>query len=59
MSKKEIDCVEKKYKNKLAQISFGVTNINKIYKFHQKNYKIIFIGNIKYAPNKKACFEQE
>ena len=57
LSKKEIGCVEKKYKNKLAQISFGVTNINKIYKFHQKNYKIIFIGNIKYAPNKKACFE--
>jgi len=57
LSKKEIGCVEKKYKNKLAQISFGVTNINKIYRFHQKNYKIIFIGNIKYAPNKKACFE--
>jgi len=56
-SKKEIDCVEKKYRSKLAQISFGVNNINKTYKFHQKNYKIIFIGNIKYAPNKKACFE--
>jgi hypothetical protein len=57
LSKKEIDCVEKKYRSKLAQISFGVNNINKTYKFHQKNYKIIFIGNIKYAPNKKACFE--
>ena len=57
LSKKEIDCVEKKYRSKLAQISFGVTSINKTYKFHQKNYKIIFIGNIKYAPNKKACFE--
>jgi len=57
LSKKEINSVEKKYRNKLAQISFGVTNINKKYRFHQKNYKIIFIGNIKYAPNKKACFE--
>ena len=57
LSKKEIDCVEKKYRSKLAQISFGVNNINKTYKFHQKNYKIIFIGNIKYTPNKKACFE--
>ncbi len=57
LSKKEMSCVEKKYKKKLAQISFGVNNINKIYRFHQKNYKIIFIGNIKYAPNKRACFE--
>ncbi len=57
LSKKEINCVEKKYRNKLAQISFGINNINKAYRFHQKNYKIIFIGNIKYAPNKKACFE--
>ncbi len=57
LSKKEISYVEKKYKNKLAQISFGVTKVNKTYKFNKKNYKIIFIGNIKYAPNKKACFE--
>ena len=57
LSKREIDSVEKKFKGKLAQFSFGVTNINKKYSFHQKNYKIIFIGNIKYAPNKKACFE--
>ena len=56
-SKVEMDSVEKKFKRKLAQFSFGVTNINKKYSFHQKNYKIIFIGNIKYAPNKKACYE--
>ena len=57
LSKREIDSVEKKFKGKLAQFSFGVTNINKKYSFHQKNFKIIFIGNIKYAPNKKACYE--
>ena len=57
LSKKELDSVEKKFRGKVAQISFGITNINKIYRFHQKNYKIIFIGNIKYAPNKKACYE--
>ena len=56
-SKIEMDSVEKKFKRKLAQFSFGVTNINKKYSFHQKNFKIIFIGNIKYAPNKKACYE--
>mgnify|MGYP007000442351 CR=1 len=30
-SKREIDSVEKKFKGKLAQFSFGVTNINKKY----------------------------
>ena len=57
LSKREMDSVEKEFKGKLAQFSFGVTNINKKYSFHQKNFKIIFIGNIKYAPNKKACYE--
>ena len=57
LSKREMDSVEKEFKGKLAQFSFGVTNINKRYSFHQKNFKIIFIGNIKYAPNKKACYE--
>ena len=57
LSKKEIESVEKKYKNKLVQISFGISKIYKKFKFHKKNYKIIFIGNIKYAPNKNACYE--
>jgi len=57
LSKKEIDFIEKKYKKKLAQISFGINSIKKKFKFHKKNYKIIFIGNIKYAPNKNACYE--
>ena len=57
LSKKEIDSVKKKYKKKLAQISFGVDYIYKKYKFHKKNYKILFIGNINYAPNKNACYE--
>ncbi len=56
-SKKEMDSVEKEFKEKLAQFSFGVTNIKKKYKFNKENFKIIFIGNIKYAPNKKACYE--
>ena len=56
-SKKEINSVEKKYKKKITQYSFGVDRIKKKYKFDKNNYKIIFIGNIKYAPNKNACFE--
>ena len=56
-SKKEINAVDKKYKKKIIQYSFGVDQIKKKYKFNIKNYKIIFIGNIKYAPNRNACFE--
>jgi hypothetical protein len=56
-SKKEINTIKKKYKRKITQIYFGVDGVKKKYKFHVKNYKIIFIGNIKYTPNKSACFE--
>tara|TARA_X000000368_G_scaffold314956_1_gene252498 strand:+ start:306 stop:1460 length:1155 start_codon:yes stop_codon:yes gene_type:complete len=56
-SKKEINTIEKKYKKKIVQYSFGVTNIKKKYRFDKKNYKIIFIGNIRYVPNRNACFE--
>ena len=56
-SKKEINTIKKEYKKKITQYSFGVDRIKKKYKFNIKNYKIIFIGNIKYTPNKDACFE--
>ena len=56
-SKKEINTIEKKYKKNITQFSFGIDSIKKTYKFNKKNYKIIFIGNIKYAPNRKACFD--
>ncbi len=57
LSKKEMDSVEKIFKKKLIQISFGITSVYKKYRFNQKNHKIIFIGNMKYAPNRKACYE--
>ena len=56
-SKKEINTLDKKYKEKIIQYSFGVDQIKKKYRFNLKNYKIIFIGNIKYTPNKDACYE--
>ena len=56
-SKKEINTLDKEYKKKITQYSFGVDRIKKKYKFNIRNYKIIFIGNIKYAPNRNACFE--
>ena len=57
LSKKEIDSVDKKYKKKLVQISFGINSTKKKYRFNKKNYKIIFIGNIRYAPNRNACYD--
>ncbi len=56
-SKKEIGSLEKKYNKKITQIAFGVDQIKKKFKFNSKNNKIIFIGNIKYVPNKNACFD--
>ena len=56
-SNKEIKSLEKSFKNKIIQYSFGVEKISKKYKFNKKNNKIIFIGNMKYLPNRDACFE--
>ena len=56
-SKKEINSLKKEYKKKVIQFSFGIDKIKKKYKFSKKNYKIIFIGNIKYTPNRNACFD--
>ena len=53
-SKKEIKSINSS-KNKIEQISYGISKIEKKYKFNESNYKIIFIGNIKYLPNLDAC----
>ena len=42
-------------KNKIIQINFGIDKIKNLYKYNKNNYKIIFIGNIKYTPNRQAC----
>ena len=55
--KKKLILQKKNIKKKIIQYSFGIDKIKKKYKFKAKNYKIIFIGNIKYVPNKNACFE--
>ena len=52
-SKKEIKTLNDK-KN-IYQINFGIDKIFKKFKYSKKNYKIIFIGNIKYLPNRLAC----
>ena len=55
-SRKEINLLKDIKKNKIIQINFGIDKIKNLYKHNKNNYKIIFIGNIKYAPNRQACF---
>jgi len=44
-------------KKKLLFIRNGCYVNKKLFKFNKKNYKILFLGNIKYPPNKYACYE--
>ena len=56
-SKSEINLLNNKEKKKLVQIDFGVEKFKNFFKYEKKNFKILFIGNINYTPNKKACFD--
>ena len=54
-SKKEIRLLKNVRQGKVVQINFGIDKIKNLYKYNKNNYKIIFIGNIKYTPNRLAC----
>jgi len=41
---------------KIVKINNGCVLQKKKFKFNKNNYKILFIGNLKYLPNKIACF---
>lgn len=41
---------------KIIEIKNGVDQNSKAYNFKKNNDKIIFVGNIKYLPNKYACY---
>lgn len=57
ISKKDLNLAKNiKFKKKIILIRSGVFFNRKIFKYHKKNFKIIFIGNIKYFPNKIACY---
>ncbi len=43
-------------KDKIVKINNGSFSQKKSFIFKKNNNKIIFIGNIKYLPNKEACF---
>ena len=53
-SKKEIKSVNS-FKNNIEQMNYGISKIERKYKFSKNNNKIIFIGNINYLPNLDAC----
>ena len=57
VSKKDLDNYDKKFQKNIIEISNGINKENKIFKFDKKNYKILFIGNITYLPNKYACYD--
>ena len=57
VSKKDLDNSNKKFNKKIIEITNGVTKEEKKFKFHKKNFKILFIGNINYLPNKYACYD--
>jgi glycosyltransferase involved in cell wall biosynthesis len=53
------DLLEEKnvqFKKKITIIPSGASINPRAYKFYDNNYKIIFLGNIKYYPNKIACY---
>jgi glycosyltransferase involved in cell wall biosynthesis len=44
-------------KNKIINIGNAVSIKKKIFRHKNKNYKILFVGNINYLPNKLACYD--
>lgn len=47
----------KVFKNKIVTINIGIDIKQKIFRFKKKNSLIIFIGNVRYLPNKYACYD--
>ena len=56
VSKKDINFHNKQFNKKVIEITSGIKIQKKTFKFNKKNYKILFIGNINYLPNKYACY---
>ncbi len=53
-SKNEIKEIDQSFRKKIIQINISVDKIKKKYLFLKNNKKILFIGNLKYLPNKLA-----
>ena len=46
-----------KYKKKILYINNACDLNRNLFKFNKRNFKVIFLGNIKYLPNKYACYK--
>ena len=57
VSRKDLSNLDKQFNKKVIEITNGVKKENKTFKFHKKNFKILFIGNINYLPNRYACYD--
>lgn len=57
VSKKDLSLSSNLIKRKTIVIPLGVNVSKKIFKYNKNNNKILFIGNIKYLPNKLACYD--
>jgi len=57
VSKKEfLKSLNLKKSKKLYEVANGVKIQKKKFKFKNNNFKVLFTGNIKYLPNKYACY---
>jgi len=55
-SKNEIKTISQNFQKKIFHITESVEKLNKNkFIFSKKNFKILFIGNLNYLPNKIAC----
>jgi len=58
VSKKDLKLASRFINRKrLIHIPMGIETVKNVYSHNLKNNKIIFIGNLKYLPNKLACYE--
>tara|TARA_Y100001970_G_C14197665_1_gene839109 strand:+ start:155 stop:1306 length:1152 start_codon:yes stop_codon:yes gene_type:complete len=54
-SKNDLKKTEIKNTKKFIEVSNTIEINKNIYKFKNSNFKILFVGNINYLPNRKAC----
>jgi len=57
VSKKDLDNSDKKIQKNIVEITNGIKKERKTFRYNKKNYKVLFIGNINYLPNKYACYD--
>jgi len=57
VSKKDLVSNKDLIRKKTLVIPLGCEINKRIFSFKEKNYKILFIGNINYLPNKYACYD--